>query len=186
MRLEAQGCGMDSRDKVKKSRLYFFSVDRVLRMLFMEPYPFSLNQVGADSLRYLGNRSSLFFIAVFWCERYVRFLLISCICLWCQGLSGTTEFKKQKTKPTPNEKNLGLYKKSRVLHNKVSKVKTEVSIWHLAFLERHRFFCIGIQLTNIHCSIVLRFLVWIRSIHVPHAYYKATGEGSFFIYFSYY
>lgn len=72
---------MDSWDKVKKSRLYiFFSVDRTLRMLFVESYPFPLNQVGIGSLRYLDSEFFLFFIPVCGCKRYVRLLLNSCIC----------------------------------------------------------------------------------------------------------
>lgn len=65
---------MDSWDKVKKSRLNIFpSVAGVLRMLFVESYPFSVNQIGSGSLRYLDSGSVLFFIPVPGCKRSFLF-----------------------------------------------------------------------------------------------------------------
>lgn len=43
---------------------------------------------------------------------------------------------------TSSTKTLGLHKVPRALHREAPKVKAEMSKQHLAFLARHRFFCI--------------------------------------------
>lgn len=141
-------------------------------MLFVELYLFSLNQVGTGFLRYSGSGFFLFFNPVCGCKRYVRFLPTSCVCPWVH--QEAQSLKKPKT--------LGVYMEYRVAHNEESKVKTEVSKQHLALLARHGFFCIGIWLSNIHCSTAFMFLLWIRSIHVPHIYGEATGRGGGYLY----